>query len=123
MTKFITNVNKYMSEMKIKQTYLSMVTGMDKNKLSRILTGVQDESGADMEAIAEGLGKKVEFFLADHKDSASERVYVSNKIAFYAGEPSQKQERIAKLLAELMENIDTVMSAKARFENIAEEKP
>ena len=42
-----------------------------------------------------------------------------NKIAFYAGEPSQKQEQIAKQLMELMENIDEVISAKSRFENIA----
>ena len=39
MTKFISNVNKYLSEMKIKQSYLSMVTGIDKNKMSRLLTG------------------------------------------------------------------------------------
>ena len=62
MTKFINNVNKYLSEMKIKQTYLSMITGIDKNKISRILTGAQEESGTDMEKIARGLGKTVEFF-------------------------------------------------------------
>lgn len=49
MTKFISNVNKYLSEMKIKQSYLSMVTGIDKNKMSRLLTGSQEESGTDME--------------------------------------------------------------------------
>lgn len=52
MTKFISNVNKYLSEMKIKQSYLSMVTGIDKNKMSRLLTGSQEESGTDMEKIA-----------------------------------------------------------------------
>ncbi|MEE0135685.1 helix-turn-helix domain-containing protein [Blautia stercoris] len=40
MTKFINNLNKYLSEMKIKQNCLSMLTGIDKNKLSRLLTGV-----------------------------------------------------------------------------------
>ena len=44
-----------------------------------------------------------------------------NKIAFYAGEPSKKQEQIAKQLVELMENIDEVMSAKHRFMNISKE--
>ena len=48
MTTFINNVNQYLSVMKIKQSYLSMITGIDKNKISRLLTGVQDESGADM---------------------------------------------------------------------------
>ena len=45
------------ARMEIKQTYLSMITGIDKNKLSRLLTGSQGESGADMEIIAEALGK------------------------------------------------------------------
>ena len=62
MTKFISNVNKYLSEMKIKQSYLSMVTGIDKNKMSRLLTGSQEESGTDME---HGLGKSIGFFLKE----------------------------------------------------------
>jgi transcriptional regulator with XRE-family HTH domain len=119
MTKFIENVNKYLTEMKIKQTYLSMITGIDKNKISRILTGAQEESGTDMEKIARGLGKTVEFFLADTIYIPQMGTVSANKIAFYAGEPSEKQEQIANQLMELMENIDEVLSAKSRFEHIA----
>ena len=119
MTKFISNVNMYLPEMKIKQTYLSMITGIDKNKMSRLLTGAQEESGTDMEKIACGLGKSVEFFLADSINIPQVGSFSKNKIAFYAGEPSRKQERIAKQLMELMENIDEVMSAKSRFKNVA----
>ena len=118
MTKFIENVNKYLSEMKIKQTYLSMITGIDKNKLSRLLTGTQEESGTDMEKIAGALGKKIEFFLnvAPHIGCFSR-----NKIAFYAGAPTEKQEKIAEQLMELMENIDEVVSAKSRFDQMTGE--
>ncbi len=119
MTKFINNVNKYLSEMKIKQAYLSMITGIDKNKMSRLLTGAQEESGTDMEKIAHGLGKNVEFFLTDTIIIPRPDTSAVNKIAFYAGEPSEKQELIANRLMELMENIDEVMSAKSRFTNIA----
>lgn len=119
MTRFISNVNKYLSEMKIKQTYLSMITGIDKNKMSRLLTGSQEESGTDMEKIASGLGKSVEFFLADSINVPQVGGFAINKIAFYAGEPSRKQEQVAKQLMELMENIDEVMSANSRFENIS----
>ncbi len=119
MTKFICNVNKYLSEMKIKQTYLSMVTGIDKNKMSRLLTGSQEENGTDMEKIARGLGKNVEFFLADTISIPRMGTLEGNKIAFYAGEPTEKQEQIAMQLMELMANIDEVLSAKSRFENIA----
>ena len=119
MTKFISNVNKYLSEMKIKQTYLSLITGIDKNKMSRLLTGAQDESGTDMEKIADGLGKNVEFFLSETMIIPQVDTSAINKIAFYAGEPSGKQEQIANQLMELMANIDEVMSAKSRFTNIA----
>ena len=49
---------------------------IDKNKLSRLLTGVQDESGTDMEKIAQALGKDVEFFL---KDSIFRSNYILEK--------------------------------------------
>ena len=61
MTKFISNVNKYLSEMKIKQSYLSMVTGIDKNKMSRLLTGSQEESGT-WRRLHVDLGKVLDFF-------------------------------------------------------------
>ena len=65
MTKYIENVNVYLSQMKIKQTYISLKTGIDGKKLSRILTGVQDINSTDMEKIASALGKKMDFFMKD----------------------------------------------------------
>ncbi len=121
MTKFISNVNQYLSAMKIKQTYLCMITGIDKNKMSRLLTGVQEENGTDMEKIARGLGRNPAFFLADSISIPQPEKPAGNQIAFYAGEPSHKQEETAKHLMELMETIDEVISAKSRFEHIAKE--
>ncbi len=57
--------------------------------------------------------------MADSINIPQAESYVVNKIAFYAGEPSEKQEQIAQQLMELMENIDEVMSAKSRFEHVA----
>ena len=119
MTKFISNVNKYLSEMKIKQSYLSMVTGIDKNKMSRLLTGSQEESGTDMEKIARGLGKSIGFFLKESMSISQVGSSSMNKIAFYAGDPTDKQDEIAEKLEKLMENIDEVMSAKRRFLNMS----
>ena len=62
MTKYIENVNTYLAQMKIKQTYISLKTGIATKKLSRILTGTQDVSGTDIEKIAKALGQKVEYF-------------------------------------------------------------
>lgn len=118
MTKFVENVNKYLDELKIKQSYLSMVSGIDKNKMSRILTGVQSETGADMEKIAKGLGKNVKFFLADPFCLPVYENRIDGKVTFYAGCPSKKQEEIARNLVEYLKNVDEILSAEIRFKNV-----
>ena len=121
MTKFIENVNAYLAQMKIKQTYISLKTGIDTKKLSRILTGTQDVSGTDMEKIAGALGQKTEYFLSDTFAAPQINQYFPEKIAFYVGNPTAKQDEIAEKLEKLMENIDEVLSAKQRFLNISRE--
>ena len=121
MTKYIKNVNTYLSKMKIKQTYISLKTGIDTKKLSRILTGIQDVSATDMEKIAKALGQKVEYFLSDSFCVPQMNDYMSDKIAFYVGNPTAKQDEIAKKLEKLMENIDEILSAKNRFINMSRE--
>lgn len=121
MTKYIENVNTYLSQMKIKQTYVSLKTGIDTKKLSRILTGVQDINGTDMEKIAKALGQKVEFFLSDAFHVPQIHELMLEKIVFYAGEPTARQEAFAEKLVKLMENVDEVMSAKYRFLNMSKE--
>ena len=121
MTKYIENVNAYLSQMKIKQTYISLKTGIDTKKLSRILTGAQPITGIDMEKIANALGKKVGYFLEDNFSVPQINEFRSEKIAFYAGNPTSEQDEMAEKLEKLMENIDEVMSAKHRFLNMAKE--
>jgi len=121
MSKFIKNVNKYLSDLKIKQSYLCMITGMDKNKLSRLLTGAQEANSTDMEIISDGLGKNVEYFLSDQLCIPKIGNISVNKVAFYAGEPSIEQERIANKMTELIENVDEIVSAKTRFLSIAKD--
>ncbi len=121
VAKYIENVNTYLSQMKIKQTYLSLKTGIDTKKLSRILTGVQDISSTDMEKIAHALGQRVEYFLSDAFCVPQIHEFMPEKIAFYAGNPTAKQNEIAVKLEKLMENIDEVLSAKGRFLNMSKE--
>lgn len=119
MTRFVENVNAYLSQMKIKQTYVSLKTGIDTKKLSRILTGAQDVSGTDMEKIANALGQKVAYFLSDTFKVPQINEFMPEKIVFYAGNPTAKQDEIAEKLEKLMENIDEIMSAKYRFINMS----
>lgn len=121
MTKYIENINAYLSRMKIKQTYISMKTGIDTKKLSRILTGAQAITDIDMEKIAKALGRKVEFFLSDDFCVPQIDELLPEKIAFYAGNPTSEQDEIAGKLKKLMENMDEVLSAKYRFLNMSEE--
>lgn len=115
MTKYITNVNTYLAEMKIKQTFLSLKSGIETSKLSRILTGTQDISSTDMEKIANALGQKMEYFLSDDFFVPKIENFESTEIVFYAGEPTKEQEKFAMQLVELIENADEVLSAKGRF--------
>ena len=121
MTKFVENVNAYLAQMKIKQTYISLKTGIDTKKLSRILHGTQPVTDIDMEKIANALGKKEEFFLSDTFCVPQSSASSQEKIAFYAGNPTAEQNEIAEKLDKLMENIDEVMSAKHRFLNMSKE--
>lgn len=115
MAKYIDNVNLYLSKMKIKQTFISLKTGMDKNKLSRILNGKQDVNSSDMEKIAHALGKSVEFFLSEEFSVVEPDLDTMTEIVFYAGKPSKKQELITKQLLEFIENADEVLSAKGLY--------
>ena len=121
MTKYIENINAYLSQMKIKQTYISLKAGIDTKKLSRILTGVQDVSCSDMEKIADALGKKMEFFLSDEFSVPQIAEFEPETIAFYADGTTEQQEKMTNKLISLMENIDEVISAKYRFLNIYRE--
>lgn len=115
MTRYIENVNVYISQKKIKQTFISLKSGIDTKKLSRILTGAQDISGTDMEKIAKALGQKVEFFLREDFIVPVTEELTMNQFAFYAGEPNREQEDFALQLIELIQNADEVLSAEGRY--------
>ena len=115
MGKYIRNLNEYLSRKKIKQTFLSLKTGIETSKLSRILTGTQDITSTDMEKIADALGKNVEYFLSDDFAVTDITELSKNEVAFYAGKPTKEQEEFAKEFIALLENVDEIMSAKGRL--------
>ncbi|MBO5069339.1 MAG: helix-turn-helix transcriptional regulator [Roseburia sp.] len=118
MVKYIENVNAYITQMKIKQTYISLKSGINTSTLSRILNGSREVSISEMEKISSALGEKVEYFLNENFSVPEIPKAISNSIVFYAGEPSKEQEQFAMQLLELFENVDEVLSAKGRFMNV-----
>ena len=57
MSIFIKNYRKYLSENDIKQSYICLVTDIEKNKLSRILNGSQNITEEDMNKMSKAVGK------------------------------------------------------------------
>ncbi len=111
MTKFIENVNAYLAGRSIKKNYVSTQSGIDVKKLSRILTGVQDVTGTDMEKIAASLGHPVEFFLQDKftVPSSPDTTYYP-----YYPVPSKQDTELNTFvlqLVELLRNADVVLSS------------
>lgn len=112
MTKYIENLNLYLDARQIKQSYLSMKTGIDAKKISEILEGKQDIMATDMDKIAEALGNNTEYFL-------QEPFEILEEITFCSDEPVKEQGKVVNTLVQLLENIDEVISAKGRFLNIS----
>lgn len=115
MVKFVDNVNEYLAEMKIKKSFVSLKSGIESSKLSRILTKSQEINAGEMEKIANALGQTIEFFLSDNFSVPKKEFSGAGEIVFYAGEPRKEQEDFAKQLLELIENADEILSAKNRF--------
>ena len=112
MVKYIDNVNRYIAEMKIKKNFISLKSGIDSSKLSRLLSKTQEINISEMEKIAAALGHKIEFFLAEDFSVPLKDFSAVGELAFYAGEPKEEQLDFAKQLLELIENVDEILSAK-----------
>lgn len=114
MSKFIENLNAYMNEKRLKQSFLGMVTGMDKTKVSRILTGKQGITETEMQTIAEGLGKSITYFLQDSLAFHEEKK-VENTLAFSMGEPDAEVEELATVAFDLLEHFDSILGLENKL--------
>ena len=112
MPKYVENLKLYLDTREIKQSYLSMKTGIDAKKISEILKDEQDITATDMDKIAEALGENTEYFLREPFEVLKENTFCSD-------EPVKEQGKVVNTLVQLLENIDEVISAKGRFQNIS----
>lgn len=115
MSKFVSNYNQFLTTMQIKQNYISRKSGIEENKLSRILKGKQSASETDLEVLSTAAGKTLQYFLSPDFNIKPNYPSSATRIAFYAGEPTKKQSNIANNLLELMENVDVILSAHDSF--------
>lgn len=116
MKKFIENVNKHIDYYGIKQTAIALKSGIEKNKLSRLLGEKQKIKGNDMEKLASALGKDISYFLDDI--SIGEIKYDDSiSIAFSMGEPTPEKVALANTVFDFLEHIDAIMGVSKKIKN------
>ena len=109
MNEYIKNVNLFLSQTKIKPSYISLKSGIDEEELSHILSGEQEVKSDDIIKIAKSLGKDVNFFLSD---KPQENINYDFQETVYPEETSEKQKQFIDKTLRLLENIDQVLSSK-----------
>ncbi|MBU5485745.1 hypothetical protein KQI86_15600 [Clostridium sp. MSJ-11] len=116
MMNFTKNINDYVSFYKIKQTFIVNQTGIEKNKLSRLLNGKQDIVYEDMILISKALGKEVEYFMQDNLKLEASEYKDTSSIAFYMGEPDQSKIELANKVFDFLEHIDAILGVRKKIE-------
>lgn len=107
MSKFIENVKKYLDVRKIRQTYVSLMTGWDKSRVSKILSGTIDLKESEAEFLAEALGHDMEYFLSDSVEGFEE-LETNGQLAFFAGTLKEQDKKTADKLVEMFRFYDAL---------------
>ena len=115
MSRFTHNINEYMSAKNIKNSFISLKTGFDASKLSRILNDKQPITESDMSVISNALGHDYVFFLQEGFEVPEEKNYTGEVAFCYAGNPSKQQAITVNKLIQFAENVDNILSAKTAF--------
>ena len=108
MSKFVENVNEYITNNKIKQSFIALKTGMNANKISRILNQTQNATEVDMEAISIALGHSIDFFLSPNF-KANETVTDYEQVSFYSGNVKNINGEAVDDCIRLLENIHSIL--------------
>lgn len=116
---FIENLNSNVDVNKITHAYISLNTGIEPSKLSRLMTGSQDTSYQDMEKLAGALGQKIDYFLQEDFIVSELDDVVDAQYAFYAEMPSEKHHKLVKNLIIFIRNMDDILGAEDRLINSA----
>lgn len=118
MTNFIKNINEYISFYKIKQTFIANQTGIEKNKLSRLLNGKQDITYKDMILISKALGKEVKYFTKEKLELKEIQYKDTSSITFYMGEPDESKIKFANKIFDFLEHIDAILGVQNKIKKI-----
>lgn len=108
MNTFIENVKEYLSERQLNQKYVSLMTGWNASKVSRIFSGANIKDN-DKVTLADALGESVEFFLNGTKEMMKVYSTTSNQMAFCAGKLSEEDCVTAEYIVDLFRFYEELM--------------
>ncbi len=109
MSVFINNINTYLGERKIKQNYVSLVTGWTASKVSRILSEKTSINDDDKQILAEALGYDVSFFMQADNDMRL-KPKMNSQLAFFAGNISNEEKKTATSLVDMFRFYDSIVN-------------
>ena len=109
MNTFVDNINLYLRERKIRNNYVSLVTGWSTSKVSRILSGVSSISDSDKEVLANSLGFNVDYFMKDMADKLYQPS-IENKVALFAGDLCDDDRKTASNLIDMFRFYDSIVN-------------
>lgn len=109
MKTFIENVNEYLKQRKLKQTYVSLVTGWSAAKVSRVLSGNNDLNYNDMQTLSKALGESLDYFINGTKEMMKSEQISNNQMAFCAGKLSPEECIKAEYLIDMFRYYEELM--------------
>lgn len=115
MSKFIKNLNDYIEHYNIKNSFIVKMTGIEKNKFSRLLNGKQDIQYEDMEKISVSLGKETTYFMQENLNLTKTQYEDSTSIAFYMGAVDEEKKELANQVFDFLENIDAILGIQKKI--------
>lgn len=107
MSKFIENVKNYLNVRNIRQTYVSLMTGWDKSRVSKVLNGTIELKESEAEFLAEALGHDMTYFLVSSVEEYRENED-NGQLAFFAGAIEEDEKKIADKLVEMFRFYDAL---------------
>lgn len=119
MTNFIQNLKEYIDHYGIKQAFIAKRTGIEKNKLSRILNSAQPVTYEDMLSISNTLDKDLKYFVQEKLDLSTPDYKESTSIAFYTGTADESKKELANQVFDLLEHIDAILGIHKKLQKDA----
>lgn len=107
MSKFIESVKNYLNVRNIRQTYVSLMTGWDKSRVSKVLNGTIELKESEAEILAKALGHDMAYFLVSSVEKYRENED-NGQLAFFAGTIEEEDKKIADKLVEMFRFYDAL---------------